>query len=88
MPHHCWQISHLCWHAGIEEVAICPVLDTMSPWITPVVENLAAEDMAPDAPIVLIPFGFEIMAAGHQIVEVGHLECRVMEFGRYCRANR
>src|SRR6185437_1115973 len=66
---------------GIHEIAVGPVLDRMTPRIGPVVENLAAEIVAADAPFMLARFRGEIFLAAHQIVEIDHFERGMTETG-------
>src|SRR5437868_14404294 len=55
-------------HAGIEHVGIGPVLVHPAPWVAPIVEHLAAQRMAADAPEVLIALLLQLLVAEHVLV--------------------
>src|SRR5271169_3885334 len=50
-----------------------------APWIGPVIEQLAADQMAADAPHVLVALLLQMLVADHHIVDVGSLIRQVVE---------
>ena len=58
---------------GREQVGVGPVLDGEAQRVLPVVEDLPAEHMASDSPVVLTLRREQVIVAGHEIVEVGDL---------------
>ncbi len=60
------------------------MLDLVAPRIAPVIKNLAAQVMPPDAPMLGIGAVLQVLVAGHQIVEIRHFEGRMHE----CRRHR
>ena len=57
------------------------MLDHVAEGIEPVVVDLAAQNVAADAPLRMPAGGREVRVAGHQIVEVGNLERGMVELG-------
>ena len=57
------------------------MLEFVPPGILPIVEDLAAEHMAPDAPCGGAPGALQMLVAGHQVVETLDLERGVVEAG-------
>ena len=63
------------WHMGaVDHVAIGVVLDAKTERIAPVVEYLAAEQMAADAAIEGVTMLGQIIVAGHDGVEILNFE--------------
>src|SRR5438309_1785991 len=66
--------------ARVEHVGIGPVLVHPAPGILPVVVDLAAEDVAPDAPHVLVLAGLpQVLVAEHDVVDALHFEREVIQ---------
>src|SRR5882724_8841354 len=65
--------------ARVEQVAVGVVLVDLSPRIAPVVEDLAAEIVAPDAPAMPVAALGEILVPGPDVVEVADLVRDVIE---------
>src|SRR5215216_4248212 len=66
----------------VETVAVGPVLVYPTPGVGPIVIDLAAEHVPPDAPHVLVAAElFQIMVAHADIVDVLHLEREVVQPG-------
>ena len=66
---------------GVKLVPICPVLVNMSPGVAPVVKDLAAQQMAPHAPIMAPALGGQMLPPGLYIVDVADLPGQVVESG-------
>src|SRR6266851_4144039 len=64
---------------GVEDVGVGPVLVHAAPRIGPVIEQLAADQMAADAPHVLIALSLEMLVADHHVVDVGGLVGEMVE---------
>src|ERR1700749_2003106 len=65
---------------GVQPVGVGPVLVDTTPWICPVVVHLAAQQMAADAPHVLVfAEAVEIPVANEDVVDVLHLEREMIE---------
>src|SRR5204863_9767357 len=63
-----------------EPVGVDPVLVHAAPRVLPVIEYLAAEDVATDAPDVLVlAVGPQVMVAEHQVIEAMHLERKMVQ---------
>src|SRR5882757_5920462 len=60
-------------NVGGKQIAIGPMFDAMAERVLPVIEHLAAEDVAADAPIMLVIPAFQMFVTRHQIVEIGDL---------------
>src|SRR4051812_44275359 len=70
----------------VEAVAVSPVLVHAAPRIGPIVIDLAAEHMPPDAPHVLVVAELlEIVVAHADVVDVLHLERQVVQSGLLMR---
>src|SRR6267378_2056694 len=66
--------------ARVEHVGVGPVLVHPAPRILPVVVDLAAEDMPPDAPDVLVLAGLpQVLVAEHDVVDALHLKREVIQ---------
>src|SRR6267143_1117428 len=66
--------------ARVEHVGVGPVLVHPAPRILPVVVDLAAEDVPPDAPHVLILARLlEVLVAEHDVVDALHFEGEVIQ---------
>src|SRR5579872_5372774 len=65
--------------AHSKEIAVGPMFQFMSPWVFPVIENLAAQDVPPHAPGRSALGALQMRMAEHQIVEVHDFERRVIE---------
>src|SRR6266849_483605 len=66
--------------ARVEHVRVGPVLVHPAPGILPVVVDLAAEDVPPDAPYVLVLAGLaQVLVAEHDVVDALHLEREVIQ---------
>src|SRR5213594_1830261 len=66
--------------ARVEHVGIGPMLVHPAPGILPVVVDLAAEDVAPDAPHVLVLAGLpQVLVAEHDVVDALHFEREVIQ---------
>ena len=63
----------------VEQVAVGIVLVLLAPRIAPIVENLAAEQMAADAPCVPVVRRHHHLLAHLDCVEVDHLEGDVID---------
>src|SRR5580765_3108207 len=64
----------------VQPVGVGPVLVYAAPWIRPVVVDLAAEQMAPDAPHVLVLAELlQVLVTGEHVVDVGHLEREMIQ---------
>src|SRR5919204_4414114 len=64
----------------VQAVAVRPVLVHAAPRIRPVVIDLAAEQVPPDAPHVLVLADLlEILVPGEHVVDVGDLEREVIQ---------
>ena len=57
------------------------MLQRVSPRVTPVVEDLAPKQMAPDAPFVTATFLFEPIMTAHQVVEIRYFKGGMIESG-------
>ena len=66
---------------GVQQIAVGPMLQRMTPRIPPVVENLAAQQVASNAPFVMPASFFQPIVASHQIVEIRDLVSSVIETG-------
>src|SRR5579862_4127152 len=64
---------------GGEQVAVGPVLQRVAPRIAPVVEHLAAEEVAADAPFGVATGVGQALVTAHQVVEVRDLVGGVVE---------
>ena len=64
---------------GVEHVGVGPVLVHPSPRVGPVIEQLAADQMAADAPHVLIAFAGQMLVTDHHVVDVGRLVGEMVE---------
>jgi len=62
----------------IDEVTIGIMLQQEPIQVKPIIENLAALDMATDAPEVRVSLGFEILVADKGRVKTLHLESRMV----------
>src|SRR5256885_5765263 len=66
----------------VQPIGVRPVLVYATPRIRPVVVDLAAEEMASDAPHVLVLAELrQVLVAGEHVVDVGDLERQVIEPG-------
>src|SRR3979409_1282755 len=66
--------------ARVEHVGVGPVLVDPAPRILPVVVDLAAEDVPPDAPHVLVLAGLaQVLGAEHDVVDALHFEGEVIQ---------
>ncbi len=65
----------------IQQIAVSPMLQRMTPRITPIVENLTAQHVASDAPFVMPALFSEPIVAAHQIVEIRDLVSRMIKAG-------
>src|SRR6267143_171636 len=66
--------------ARVEHVGVSPVLVHPAPRILPVVVDLAAEDVAPDAPHVLVLAGLaQVLVAEHDVVDALHFERKMIQ---------
>src|SRR4029450_6301661 len=65
--------------AVVDEVAVGPVLDLVAERIAPVVEDLAALDVAADAPRMLVAARLQVLAALDDVVEINDLVRAVVE---------
>jgi hypothetical protein len=75
------EVGHVGRGRVVEQVAVGPVLDHVTVGVEPVVVDLAAEDVPADPPLGVVPTLHEVGVSGHEVVEVGHLERRVVERG-------
>src|SRR5207249_1678245 len=66
-------------HGGVEEITVGPVLDGEAEGVLPIIEDLAAEDVAADAPVGTGAGREETIMSDHEIVEVGHFPRDVSE---------
>src|SRR5215472_535902 len=64
---------------GVEHVGIGPMLMHAAPRIGPVIEQLTANQMAPDAPHVLIALARQMLVTNHHVVDVGGLVRQMVE---------
>jgi hypothetical protein len=55
------------------------MLKNVTPRISPIVKHLIAKNVASDAPVSGVPRILQMIMACHQIVEIGDLECGVIE---------
>src|SRR6267143_4266590 len=66
--------------ARVEHVGIGPMLVHPAPRILPVVVDLAAEDVPPDAPHVLVLAGLaQVLVAEHDVIDALHFERQVIQ---------
>src|SRR5712691_3739379 len=66
--------------ARVEHVGVGPVLVHATPRVLPVVVDLAAEDVPPDAPYVLVLARLaQVLMAEHDVVDALHLEGEVIQ---------
>src|SRR5262245_14808424 len=66
----------------VEPVRVGPVLVHAAPRIRPIVVDLAAEEMPADAPHVLVLAELpNVLVAGEDVIDVGHLEREVVQAG-------
>src|SRR5712691_4144226 len=66
--------------ARVEHVGVGPVLVHPAPRILPVVVDLTAEDVPPDAPYVLVLARLaQVLMAEHDVVDALHLEGEVIQ---------
>ena len=63
----------------VEQIAVGHVLHHVAERIAPVVVDLAAEDVAADAPVMRVAAAAQVLVAGHQVVEILHLERDVVQ---------
>jgi len=66
-------------HSAPKEIALGPMLQRVSPRVTPIVEDLAPKQMAADAPLVTASLLFKPVMTAHQIVEIRYLKSGVIE---------
>src|SRR6202040_1152204 len=64
---------------GVQHVGVGPVLMHAAPRIGPVIEQLAADQMAADAPHMLVALLPQMLVADHYVVDVGGLIGQVVE---------
>ncbi len=69
-------------HVGRQQVGVGPVLDREAERVLPVVEDLPAQDVATDAPVVAAVGREQVIMPGHEIVEVGDLPGAMTELHR------
>src|SRR5947208_824361 len=66
--------------ARVEHIGIGPVFVHPAPRVLPVVVDLAAEDVAPDSPHVLVLAGLpQVLVAEHDVVDALHFEGEVIQ---------
>src|SRR5271156_5694318 len=64
---------------SVEQVAVGPMFDGVAPRVAPIVENLAAQDMAADAPFMLPSLLAKPVVPAHQVVEIRDFERGMIE---------
>ena len=64
---------------GGEQIAIRPMFQLVTEWVFPIVEDLAAHDVAADTPCRLPLLLLQILVTQHEIVEIGDLERGVQQ---------
>src|SRR5271165_5889096 len=81
-PLHTQKILHCCRVRAVfgrEKVAVRPVFQFMTPRIFPIIKNLAAQNMPPDAPGCFSTVALEVLMTAHQIIHMRDLKCGVVE---------
>src|SRR5215471_18111229 len=63
----------------VEHVGVGPMFVHAAPWVGPVIEQLAADQMAANAPHVLIALALQMLVTGHHVVDVGGLVGEMVE---------
>ena len=63
----------------VQQVAVCKVFVDMPPRIAPVIEDLASEDVATDAGVVVVARTHQMVVARHHRIHVLHLEGSMVE---------
>src|SRR6516162_7588789 len=63
----------------VEHIGVGPVLVHPAPRVGPVIEQLAADQMAADAPHVLVAFAGQMLVTDHHVVDVGRLVGEMIE---------
>src|SRR5215831_13770191 len=64
---------------GVQHIGVSPMLVDAAPRIGPVIEQLAADQMAADAPHMLVALLLQMLVADHYIVDVGGFVRQVVE---------
>jgi hypothetical protein len=67
------------WGMGVEHIGIGPMLVHAAPRVGPVIEELAADQMAAYAPHVLVAFANQMLVTDHHVVDIGGLVGEVIE---------
>src|SRR6266851_8129440 len=66
-------------NAGVQDVGVGPVLMHSAPRVAPIIEHLAAERMAADAPEVFVALLLQVLVADHDVVHIGRFVRQVVE---------
>ena len=66
---------------GVQQVAVRKMLDDVSPRITPVVKDLAPEDVATNPCMVVVTGIRQMIMACHDRIHIFDFECRMVEAG-------
>ena len=66
-------------NAGVEHIGVRPMLVHPAPRVAPIVEHLAAQRVAADAPEMFIPFLLHVLVADHDVVDVGRFVGQVVQ---------
>src|SRR5208282_3511279 len=65
----------------VEQIAIGPMLQRVSPRVTPIVEDLAPKQMASNAPFMSATFLFQPIMSAHQVVKIRYFKSGMIESG-------
>ena len=65
----------------VQQITVGEMFDDVSPRITPVVEDLATEDVAADTGVVVVAGARQVIMAGHERIHILYLEGRMVETG-------
>src|SRR5262245_61685956 len=64
---------------GVQDIGVGPMLMHATPRIGPIVEELAADQVAANAPHMLVALLLQMLVADHDVVDIGGLERQVIE---------
>ena len=70
---------NMWWCLVVEQIAVGPMFHHVSPWIQPIVVDLASENVASNTPLVRVATAREVRVATHEVVKVGDFERRMVE---------